>query len=55
MIECLSVSMRGKANKADILLGVCYTPPNQDKEVEKAFYKWLAEVSQLLALFLMRE
>jgi len=28
-VECLGVKMRGKANKADILLGVCYRPPNQ--------------------------
>ena len=27
----------GKANKADILLGVCYRPPNQDEEVDEAF------------------
>jgi len=45
-VECLWVRMRGKANKADILLGVCYRPPNQDEEVDETFYKWLAEVSQ---------
>jgi len=48
-VKCLWVRMRRKANKADILLGVCYRPPNQDEEVDEAFYKWLAEVSQLLA------
>ncbi|GAB0208330.1 mitochondrial enolase superfamily member 1 [Grus japonensis] len=52
-VECLWVRMRGKANKADILLGVCYRPPNQDEEADEAFYKRLAEVSQLLALVLM--
>jgi len=31
--------MKGKANKADILLGVCYRPPNQDEEADEAFYK----------------
>jgi len=30
-VECLWVKMRGKTNKADILLGVCYRPPNEDK------------------------
>jgi len=45
--------MRGKANKADILLGVCYRSPNQDEEVDEAFYKQLAEVLQSLALVLM--
>jgi len=45
--------MREKANKADILLGVCYRPPNQDEEADEVFYKRLAEVSQSLALVLM--
>ncbi|GAB0210105.1 hypothetical protein GRJ2_003476300 [Grus japonensis] len=52
-VECLWVRMRGKANKADILLGVCYRPPNQDEEADEAFYKRLAEVSQSLALVLV--
>ncbi|GAB0207545.1 hypothetical protein GRJ2_003220200 [Grus japonensis] len=52
-VECLWVRMRGKANKADILLGVCYRPPNQDEEAAEAFYKGLEEVSQSLALVLM--
>jgi len=51
-VECLWVKMRGKANKADILLGVCYRPPNQDGQADEVFYKTLAEVSQSLALFL---
>ncbi|GAB0183989.1 hypothetical protein GRJ2_000864200 [Grus japonensis] len=52
-VECLWVRMRGRAHKADILLGVCYRPPNQDEEVDEVFYKWMAEVSQLLAFVLM--
>ena len=52
-VECLWVKMRGKANKADTLLGVCYGPPNQDEEANEVFYKRLAEVPQLLALVLM--
>jgi len=43
----------GEVNKADILLGVFYRPPNQDEEVDEVFYKRLAEVSQSLALVLM--
>ncbi|GAB0206513.1 hypothetical protein GRJ2_003116900 [Grus japonensis] len=31
-VECLWVRIRGKANKADIMVGVCYRPPNQDEE-----------------------
>jgi len=47
--------MRAKANKADILLGVCYRQPNQDEEVDEVFFKRLAEVSQSLALVLVGE
>ena len=49
----LWVKMRGKANKADILLGICYRPSNQDEEVDEVVYKRLAEVSQSLALVLL--
>ncbi|GAB0187578.1 hypothetical protein GRJ2_001223100 [Grus japonensis] len=52
-VECLWIRMRGKANKADILLGVCYRPPSQDEEADEAFYKQLAEVSQPLVLVLV--
>jgi len=52
-VECLWVKMRGKANKADILLVVCYRPPNQDEEVDEVFYKRLAESSLLLPLVLV--
>jgi len=45
--------MRWKANKADILLGICYRPSNQDEEVDEVVYKRLAEVSQSLALVLV--
>jgi len=50
---CLWVKMKGKANKADTVLGVCYRPPNQDEEVDKTFCKRLAEVSQLLVVVLV--
>ncbi|GAB0189143.1 hypothetical protein GRJ2_001380200 [Grus japonensis] len=49
-VECLWVRMRGKVSKADMLLRVCYRPPNQDEE---AFYKRLAEVLQAPALVLV--
>jgi len=45
--------MRGKANKADVLLGVCSRAPSRDEEADEAFYKRLAEVSQALALVLV--
>lgn len=43
----------GEANKADILVGVCYRSPNQDGEGDEIFYKELGEVSQPLPPFLM--
>ena len=52
-VECLWVRIRGKANKADIMVGVCYRPPNQDEEADEIFYKQLGEVSQSLALVLV--
>ncbi|RMC16647.1 hypothetical protein DUI87_06586 [Hirundo rustica rustica] len=38
-LECLSVKINRKANKADILLGVCYRPPKQEEEMDNLFYK----------------
>ncbi|GAB0209002.1 hypothetical protein GRJ2_003365900 [Grus japonensis] len=52
-VECLWVRISGKANKADIMVGVCYRPLNQDEEADKIFYKQLGEVSQSLALVLV--
>lgn len=39
-----------KANKADILVGICYGAPSQDREKDEVFYKLLRRVSQSLAL-----
>ncbi|KAK4811015.1 hypothetical protein QYF61_015719 [Mycteria americana] len=52
-VECLWVRIRGKANKADIVVGVCYRPPNQDEETDDLFYKKLGEASRSLALVLV--
>ncbi|KAK4822905.1 hypothetical protein QYF61_023268 [Mycteria americana] len=52
-VECLWVRIRGKANKADIVVGVCYRPPNQDEEADELFYKQLGEASRSLALVLV--
>lgn len=38
-VECLWIRIRGKANKADILMELCYRPTNQDQEVEEIFSK----------------
>ncbi|KAK4831654.1 hypothetical protein QYF61_018621 [Mycteria americana] len=52
-VECLWVRIRGKANKSDIVVGVCYKPPNQDEETDELFYKQLGEASRSLALVLV--
>ncbi|KAK4827403.1 hypothetical protein QYF61_017808 [Mycteria americana] len=52
-VECLWVRIRGKANKADIVVGVCYRPPNQHEETDELFYKQLGEASRSLALVLV--
>ncbi|RMB93635.1 hypothetical protein DUI87_29862 [Hirundo rustica rustica] len=52
-VECLWVRIKGKANKADILLAVCYRPPNQEEEADNLFYKQLGNVSGSSALVLV--
>ena len=52
-VECLWVRMRGKDNKVDIMLGVCYRPPNEVEETDESFYKQLAVVSESCALVLV--
>lgn len=34
-----------KNNEMDILVRVCYKPPNQDEETDEIFYKQLGEAS----------
>lgn len=43
------VNIKGKPGKADILVGICSRPPNQDEEADELFYKVLADVSWLPA------
>ena len=52
-VESLWVRISGKANKASILVGGCYRPPDQDEEMDEVFYKQLAEVVQSPALVLV--
>ncbi|KAJ7422101.1 hypothetical protein BTVI_15446 [Pitangus sulphuratus] len=54
-VECLRVRIRGKANKADILMGAGYRPPNEDDEDNELFYEQLADVSKSPALVLVRD
>ncbi|KAJ7416490.1 rna-directed dna polymerase from mobile element jockey-like [Willisornis vidua] len=51
-VECLWTRTRGKANKADILVGVYYRPPSEDDEGDELFYKQLVDVSTSPALVL---
>jgi len=44
-VECLWVRIRRKACRGDILVGVCYRPPNQDEEMDEAFCEQLAKVA----------
>jgi len=52
-VECLWIMIRRKACRGDIVVGICYRQPNQDEEMDEAFYEQLAEVAQLPALTLM--
>ncbi|KAJ7409043.1 mitochondrial fission process protein 1 [Willisornis vidua] len=52
-VECLWTRIRGKVNKADNLMGVCYRPPNQDEEGDELYYKQLVDVLKLPVLVLM--
>lgn len=29
------VTIRGQTSECDVIVGVCYTPPNQDKEADE--------------------
>ncbi|KAJ7425137.1 mitochondrial fission process protein 1 [Willisornis vidua] len=53
--ECLGTRIREKANKADILMGICYRPPSQVDEGDELFYKQLMDVSKSPALVLMAD
>ena len=49
-VESLWVKIGGRVDKADILVGVCYRPPNQDEETDEMFYEQLAEATRSPAL-----
>ena len=46
---------QGEGQKADITVGVCYRPPNQDEEAGEIFYKQLGEALESLALVLIED
>ena len=51
-VESLWVKIRGRADKAGILVSV-YRLPNQDEETDEVFYEQLAEAARSPALVLM--
>ena len=52
-VESLWVRIKAKGDKTDIIVGVCYRPPNQDEVVDKTHYRQLGEVSRSLHLVLV--
>ena len=44
-VECLCVTIRGKANRTDVVVGVYYRPPNQHREVDEILCRHLEEIS----------
>lgn len=54
-VESLWVRIKAKANKTDIIVGVCYRPSNQDEEVDKTLYRELGEVSESLPIVLVED
>ncbi|GAB0208991.1 hypothetical protein GRJ2_003364800 [Grus japonensis] len=52
-VESLWVRMKGQANMGDTVVGVYYRPPDQEEEVDEAFYRQLEVASRSQALVLM--
>jgi len=52
-VESLWVRIKGQPHKGDIIVDVYYRPPDQEEEVDEAFYKQLKVASQSQALVLM--
>jgi len=52
-MESLWVRIKGQAHMGDVIVGVNYRPPDQDEEVDEAFYRQLKVASQSQALVLM--
>ncbi|XP_065409830.1 uncharacterized protein LOC135972960 isoform X1 [Chrysemys picta bellii] len=51
--DSLWIKLRSVSNKGDVVVGVCYRPPDQGDEVDEAFFWQLAEVTRSQALVLM--
>ncbi|KAG6931740.1 hypothetical protein G0U57_001044 [Chelydra serpentina] len=51
--ESLWIKLRSVSNKGNVVVGVCYRPPDQGDEVDEAFFQQLTEVTRSQALVLM--
>jgi len=52
-VKRLCVRIKGQFHMGDIIVGVYYRPPDQEEEVDEAFYKQLQAASQSQALVLV--
>jgi len=52
-VESLWVRIKGQAHMGDITVDVYYRPPDQEEEIDEAFYRQLQAASQSQALVLM--
>ena len=52
-VESLWVRIKGQPHLGDVIVGVYYRPPDQEEEVDEAFYRQLQAASQSQALVLM--
>ena len=51
--ESLWVRIQERTGKGDTTVGVCYRPPDQEKQADQALYKKIGAASFLQALVLM--
>jgi len=51
--ESLWVRIKGRAGKGDVIVGVCYRPPNQEDQVNEALCRQIGEASHLQAMIHM--
>ena len=51
--ESLWARIKERTDKADIIVGVHYRPPDQEEQVDDALYRQIGAASRLQALVLM--
>ena len=51
--ESLWVRIKGRAGTGDIIVGVCYRPPDQEDQADEALYRQIGAASCSQALVLM--